>query len=617
MSRPASAFQGMFQFKPAPPDRVRFSLRAGACIGAPVLAGWLAGDISAGMMVAIGGFTALYGGGRAYAHRALQLAVIAFAFALATALGMWSSAGGWSVALPVIALVAVVATWIGNALRIGPPGAYMFMLACAAATAMPAGPLSPTLAALLVAAGGGFSWLVHMSGALIDVRGPERKAARGAGNAVIAYAAAIGAPGEGAARRQAAYALQNAWDVLVNQQPPRVRGSVPVGRLRTLVRGLHLAFADAMGTASRGAAPDPALAQHLQQLLSAIDTTDDVEVTGHDEVPPGHPRAREALLDALRPGSSARRILVRVAIAALLAGGLASLLHLERAYWAVAAAVLLLFQGFDWVRMVQRSTERLIGTWVGLLLGGAILAWHPQGLWLVLVIVALQFTVEMLVMRNYAIAVIFITSAALTLASGGHPVPDVPQYVLARGVDTLLGVVVALLVYRALPPRPATVTLPEQLRRTIAAVAALVPTLASGNVTAPEARALRGTVQQAAMALVAAHEAGLAGSRSETRAAEEAWPAIVSADRLAYRALSACWALEGLGGRSAMESARAMFADGGARRLQAALAALADAVGNDSIPPDPGPLPHVLEVEVRSLRECLIREPAEVVPAVS
>ncbi|NLA67085.1 MAG: hypothetical protein GX856_02345, partial [Gammaproteobacteria bacterium] len=63
------------------------------------------------------------------------------------------------------------------------------------------------------------------------------------------------------------------------------------------------------------------------------------------------------LVQALRPGSEMRRILLRVAIAALLAGGLASLLDLERAYWAVAAAVLLLFQGFDWVRMLARSTD--------------------------------------------------------------------------------------------------------------------------------------------------------------------------------------------------------------------------------------------------------------------
>ena len=53
VSRIAQAMRGLFEFKPAPPDRVRFSLRASACIGAPVMAGRLAGDITAAMLVAI------------------------------------------------------------------------------------------------------------------------------------------------------------------------------------------------------------------------------------------------------------------------------------------------------------------------------------------------------------------------------------------------------------------------------------------------------------------------------------------------------------------------------------------------------------------------------------
>ena len=123
----------------------------------PILAGWLADDTSAGLMAAIGGFTALYGSGRAYLHRAGQLAAIALAFALATCLGLWA-APDIAPVVAVVALVAMAATWIGNALRIGPPGAYMFALACAAATAMPADHLTPVDAGLLVGSGGLFAW---------------------------------------------------------------------------------------------------------------------------------------------------------------------------------------------------------------------------------------------------------------------------------------------------------------------------------------------------------------------------------------------------------------------------------------------------------------------------
>src|SRR5690606_26267340 len=141
--------------RPAPPDRVRFALRAAGCMGAPILVGWIAGDTSAGLMGSSGGFTALYGRGRAYLHRAAQLASIAVAFALAACLGLWA-APDIAPVVAVVALVAMAATWIGNALRIGPHGAYMFALACAAATSMPAGHLTPLTAGVLVGSGGLF-----------------------------------------------------------------------------------------------------------------------------------------------------------------------------------------------------------------------------------------------------------------------------------------------------------------------------------------------------------------------------------------------------------------------------------------------------------------------------
>ncbi len=40
--------------------------------------------------------------------------------------------------IPVVASVAMTTTFLSHALRIGPPGAYMFALACAVGTAIPA-----------------------------------------------------------------------------------------------------------------------------------------------------------------------------------------------------------------------------------------------------------------------------------------------------------------------------------------------------------------------------------------------------------------------------------------------------------------------------------------------
>jgi Predicted membrane protein len=84
-----------------------------------------------------------------------------------------------------------------------------------------------------------------------------------------------------------------------------------------------------------------------------------------------------------------------------------------QAYWIVAAAVLIVHQGWDWNRSVQRGLERIIGTLLGLALAGAVLWVAPQGLWLALMLAALQFLICMLVVGNYALAVIFITALAI------------------------------------------------------------------------------------------------------------------------------------------------------------------------------------------------------------
>ncbi|MGY0618747.1 FUSC family protein [Lysobacter sp. A378] len=599
--------RGMAHIQPPTPRRWLFALRASACMGAPVVAGALAGDVPAGLMAGIGGFTALYGAGRPYLSRARHLAVIALAFALAVGLGLWAGTSAWAT-VSMVALIAMLATWLGNALQIGPPGAYMFALACAAGTAMPAAHLTPLHAATLVLAGGGFAWLVHMGGALFLPHGPERSAVAVAGTAVIDYVAAIGSAREGRARHRAAFTLHRAWSVLVSQQPAHVRAGGTLGRLRTLNHELHLRFAEAMGAASRQSPVPADLPDDLRRLLAQVRDPRELPGSTTGEIPLGYPGVRATLLEALQPGSNSRRVILRVGVAAVVAGALGAAVHLDRAYWAVAAAVLMLHQGFDWLRMLQRSIERLLGTWIGLLLAGAIIVAHPQGLWLALVVMALQFTIEMVVVRNYTLAVVFITGAALTLASGGQPVASPGSYLLARGVDTLAGCVVALLVFRLIPPRASTARIPEQLVHALQAVDAVVVHLAAGTVTTMDAKHARRQLQHASFALAQAHEESLAASRPQRRAAEHSWPAIAATERLAYRTLSACWSLEHLAGDAACEAAASMFPADGEARVHQALDTLAGAVRDGSTPPSLPPMPSVLEAELRNLRECLVRE---------
>jgi len=598
----------MARLRSGPPGRWRFALRAGFCMGAPVLAGWAAGDVSAGMMAATGGFTALYGSDRPYANRARELAAIALAFALAVGLGMAATAHGPVAVVLVVALIAMVATWMGNAFQIGPPGAYMFLLACAAASGMGRPPADALPSALLVLGGGAFAWCVHMLGALFDPRGPEKAAVQRAGDHLVAYVEAIGTQAQARAGHAAARALHGAWNTLVSYQPRRAAPGGRLTALRAINRRLHALFAVAMSAEGRDAVSLAAVVDEVRSLQAQARA-----LVHPDQLPPGvvpgvvpqgHPGALAVLAEALRPGALSRTVVLRVGLAALLAGWVGAQFHLERLYWAVAAAVLMLHQGFDWNRTLVRSIERLLGTWVGLLLGGAIIVLYPQGIWLALAVMGLQFAVEMLVVRNYAVAVVFITSAALLLASGGQPVAAPGSYVLARGVDTAVGCLVALLVFRLLPARPAA-AVPPLLGELLRSAEALVPHLARGALDTPAARGAHRDLQRRSFLLEDAYESAMAASPAQRAIAERQWPAVAAGLQLAWRALSASWMLDHVPPDAARERADALFGPEGAAHARATLRMLAACAESGAVPAPLPPLPPVLERELRNLHDCL------------
>ena len=586
-----------------------FALRATVCIAVPVLIGWAADDLAAGLIATIGAFTSLYGSGRPYLNRGAHLGVIAVCFSLAVALGDWAAEVAW-VGVLTVSVIAIAAVLVCNALAVGPPGAYMFVLACAAGTGVASEHLSPWRVGLLVFAGGAFAWLVHMSGSLTGLRRPEKAAVAAAAQAVARFVDAVGSSSEGSARHRAATALHQSWNVLVTFQPVNPRPNSTLHRLRALNRELHVLFAEVMCAAANHEQSSGDGAERARRLgLLAHGATDVDGAPGVDETPLGRPGPFELLRQSVAARSPTRYVVARAGIAVCLAGFIASALGVDRAYWAMSAAVLMLHQGFDWIRTLQRGLERLLGTLIGLVLAGAVLVLQPQGLWLIGIVALLQFTIEMFLVRNYALAVVFITPLALTVSSGGRPVGDVGGLMLARGVDTLIGCVVALGVYLMITRRHNAAGLPEAVARTLDAVATTSHHLVLGAVTTGAGRTARRDLQIRAIAMLTAYDAGIGGTARERRSAEQLWPAVAATEQLAYRTLAACWATERIGyAESARAVGRSLFAPDGVERFIAPLNELATAIRSGSAPPQLGQLPSFGAAELTSLRDSLVRK---------
>jgi hypothetical protein len=125
---------------------LQIAARSALSMAVVVAAGWAAGDLSSGLVATIGAFTAVYASDRPYSNRAILLVGIALSFALSRRLG--AAAIGFGNSYDCDHRYA--RDFFCHALRVGPPGGYMFALACAVGTGLPASHLAIWNIALLV-----------------------------------------------------------------------------------------------------------------------------------------------------------------------------------------------------------------------------------------------------------------------------------------------------------------------------------------------------------------------------------------------------------------------------------------------------------------------------------
>ncbi|WP_427869846.1 FUSC family protein [Leucobacter luti] len=138
-------------------------------------------------------------------------------------------------------------------------------------------------------------------------------------------------------------------------------------------------------------------------------------------------------------------LLSRIAIVAVL-GTVLSLWIVDphRAYWTVSTGVAVV--GLSAVRShaLARGLHRTVGTVVGAALALALAPLGREAVALVLLLVALQFVIELVVVRNYALALVFITPLVVLLTVAATGSGDVIGAAWERVLDTLLGSALAV-----------------------------------------------------------------------------------------------------------------------------------------------------------------------------
>ncbi|MEK8069728.1 FUSC family protein [Rhodococcoides navarretei] len=523
---PARGLKVLFGL-PAVGRRWPGGLRSALAFGIPAIAAWVLGFHAEALLVVSGSFAVIYGEGRPYRSRwwvvptaggALTASVWLGATAGQLALDLGNT--GWAQMIPVavLSLLALVAVYVIAALRLGPPGAFFFVLVCAVSSYVPGAGIGAGHAAACAAIGVASALLVAMSGVLWDPRGPEREAVGAAVGAIERY---TGSPTASAADRHAAAArLHSAWSAVYDAGAARL-SSRPV-----LVRRLfdaHLAFA---ATISERADPD-----------RAVDAVP-------DQLPLARPGVGYRLRRSLHRDSHAASTAMRVFCAAAAAGSLSVALGLSRPDWAILGAVLVLQQGPDRVHGTYRGLQRLGGTLAGVALFAAIFLSPLTGLAVIVVLMVLQFAIEVSVARNYGLAVTFITPLALLMGTLTHPGAVLQDIVVDRIVETTVGVAFAFAALWLLLPAAFRRTLRWSDGRVLSLSAELLTVVRTEDVAAAKALAVRRDVQ---FELVGSALAGAEAAHNDRRWAHRVWAQHAEVDRFGYQLLAHCWTVTDVG----------------------------------------------------------------------
>jgi hypothetical protein len=142
----------------------------------------------------------------------------------------------------------------------------------------------------------------------------------------------------------------------------------------------------------------------------------------------------------------------RTGAATWLAGAAATTIGLQRPAWAMLVAAGAMALGTYAAIVTERALAYTGGTAVGVALAGLLLTVHPDELLLAPVLGILAFLSQLFVIRNFAIAMMFVTPLALGIVDASAPNQAVGTLLWTRLANTAIGALAGVLIAQAVRP---------------------------------------------------------------------------------------------------------------------------------------------------------------------
>lgn len=452
------------EVKPAP-GRWKFALHVLAIvIVAIALISLLLGP-SMGLIGLTGAFLGFVARTRPIRSRVVILAGMCVTYIVGVALGALT--GGEPVLLTLTLTVFSLVTVLGyNTLVAEPPGAMFLIIGPVIASYLPTVGLSVgkvvLIGAIACVSASVTSLLLQL---VTERRQVEQDALSAAEEAVASYLDADRAitPRNQLARlRNAAFISVFRASMVLEDAVGREPRLHQWRRMNTALRRLHLAT--------------------IQQVVRVHLPGREVALSGVEQRRYlGRPDAayllRWGLSRSSLPWLSARRM----AAAMLLTFAVSYGSHAGHPYWAVMTTALVMSVTRDRLALTHRALHRVAGTVIGIGFFALIHAAHPRGFMLLMIALALVFCIQLLAVRNYALAVIFVTPMALLISTAATPYRPISEIAGERVLATMIGAAASLLVIWLAGRRAPIALARRQFRRALRSLERLLLLIADGQ----------------------------------------------------------------------------------------------------------------------------------------
>ncbi|MFJ5716881.1 FUSC family protein [Neobacillus sp. NPDC093127] len=469
---------------------------AGFCAAIPALIGLLNGNLAYGMQAGIGGFTYLYVFNEPYAQRAKKLFGVMMGLSLLVGIGTILAPYPLLSAL-MVGVIGAVGTFIFGALKIPGPAAVFFVLCFSMTSGMPIDPALAPLRAGLVLMGGLLSWVIGMAGWLYHPHAPEMRAVKKVYLELACFLDSIGTENYDQARHRTVMKMKDTDDILLSGYISW-RSSDLFNRLIMLNNHANTIFMHVMDRFSdqSGRLP-PEIAAAVRGIVHSIDhkmntrlnirlpeeMNEDIDLLFR-KIFDADAIMNEPVSKIIQEITIFKRPLTTlfggafdknsiVFLSAVRYGGILTVAAIVaysfdfyRSYWIPlsCAAVML---GSTIMSTFHRAIQRTLGTIIGILAASIILSAKPQGILLVLIIFSLTTLTELYIVRNYAIAAMFITPNALLIAESSTHLHKLSIFATARITDVLIGCFIGLIGTYLIGRRSASSRLPHAMAKTI------------------------------------------------------------------------------------------------------------------------------------------------------